>query len=181
MARLPCVCRFRNASTSASAPLKPEGDGHLAQRKETANVSQTGIKGRPRGRPFARGQSGNPGGRPIKPKTIEQRKLETDVRMFARDWGFEAIDKLAAPMRGVVSVEIDGKPVEMLVPPMAQLAAANALLGRGYGRPQQAVELMGKDDGAIQTEEADALEIIETRLAALRERLLEAGHPLLQP
>src|SRR5271169_2234964 len=90
--------------------------------------------------------------------------------MFARDWGFEAIDKLAALMRGVVRVEIDGKPVEMLVP-MAQLAAANALLGRGYGRPQQAVELMGKDDGAIQTEEVDPVEIIETRLAAIRERL----------
>ena len=98
----------------------------------------SGIKGRPRGRPFAKGQSGNPGGRPIKPRTIEQRKLETDVRMFARDWGFEAIDKLAALMRGVVRVEIDGKPVEMLVPPMTQLAAANAILDRGYGRPPPA-------------------------------------------
>jgi hypothetical protein len=97
--------------------------------------------------------------------------------MFARDWGFEAIDKLAALMRGVVRVEIDGKPVEMLVPPMAQLAAANALLDRGDGRPQQAVELMGKDGGAIQTEEADPLEIIETRLVSIRERLLEMGYP----
>ena len=43
----------------------------------------SGIKGRPRGRPFAKGRSGNPGGRPIKPKTIEQRKLEADVRMLA--------------------------------------------------------------------------------------------------
>ena len=58
----------------------------------------------------------------MKPKTIEQRKLETDVRMFARDRGAEAIDKLAALMWGVVRVEIDGKPAEMLVPPMAQLS-----------------------------------------------------------
>ena len=43
----------------------------------------SGIKGRPRGRPFAKGRSGNPGGRPVKPKTIEQRKLEADVRMLA--------------------------------------------------------------------------------------------------
>ena len=101
-------------------------------------MSKSGVIGRPRGRPFAKGQSGNPGGRAIKPKTIELRKLEHDVRMFARDRGFEAIDKLVALMRGVVTVEIDRKPVEMLVPPMAQLAAANALLDRGYGRPHQA-------------------------------------------
>jgi hypothetical protein len=130
-------------------------------------VSQTGVTGLPRGRPFAKGQSGKSGGRPIKPKTIEQRKLEHDVRMFARDRGAEAIDKLVALMRGVVRVEIDRKPVDMLVPPMTQLAAANALLDRGYGRPPQAVELMGKDGGAIQTEEVSPLEIIESRLASM--------------
>jgi hypothetical protein len=135
-------------------------------------VSQSGVIGRPRGRPFAKGQSGNPGGRPIKPRTIEQHRLEHDARMFARDRGAEAIDKLVALMRGVVRVEIDRKPVEMLVPPMAQLAAANALLDRGYGRPHQSVEMTGKDGGAIQTEEVDPLEIIETRLASIRERLL---------
>ena len=144
-------------------------------------MSQTGIKGRPRGRPFARGQSANPGGRPIKPKTIEQRKLETDVRMFARDWGFEAIDKLAALMRGVVQVEIDGKPVEMLVPPMTQLAAANAILDRGYGRPPQVVEVFG-GDVCPEEREGSALEFIKSRLAAMamRERLQEDGHPLLE-
>ena len=136
-------------------------------------MSQTGIIGRPRGRPFAKGQSGNPGGRPIKPKTIERRNLEHDVRMFARDWGFEAIDKLAALMRGVVKVQIDGKPVEMLVPPMAQLAAANALLDRGYGRPAQAVEMSGKDGGPIQTGELSAYDIIVGRLNSIAQRLRE--------
>ena len=98
--------------------------------------------------------------------------------MFARDRGAEAIDKLVALMRGVVRVEIDKKPVEMLVPPMAQLAAANASLDRGYGRPGQSVELYG-GDGAIEHDEESAPEVIESRLAALRERLLEEGHPLL--
>ena len=93
-------------------------------------MSNSGIIGRPRGRPFTKGQSGNPGGRPIRPRTIEQHKLEHDVRTFARERGAEAIDKLVAIMRGWFRVEIDMKPVEMLVPPMAQLAAANALLDR---------------------------------------------------
>ena len=139
-------------------------------------MSQTGIIGRPRGRPFAKGQSGNPGGRPIKPKTIERRNLEHDVRMFARDWGFEAIDKLAALMRGVVRVEIDGKPVEMLVPPIAQLAAANALLDRGYGRPPQALEIYGGD---VQPKEREgsALEIITRQLDQQAERERQEGGP----
>jgi hypothetical protein len=139
----------------------------------------SGIKGRPRGRPFAKGQSGNPGGRPIKPTTIEQRKLEADVRMLARDRGAEAIDKLVALMRGVVRVEIERKRVEMSVPPMTQLAAANALLDRGYGRPHQSVEMTGKDGDPIEHHEVSALEVIQSRLAAIRERLLEEGHPLL--
>jgi hypothetical protein len=82
-------------------------------------------------------------------------------------------------MRGVVRVEIDRKPVEILVPPMAQLAAANALLDRGYGRPHQSVEMTGKDGDLIEHHEVSALEVIESRLAALRERLVAGGHPLL--
>ena len=136
-------------------------------------MSKSGVIGRPRGRPFAKGQSGNPGGRPIKPKTIELRKLEADVRMFARDRGFEAIDKLVTLMRGVVRVEIDKNLVEMLVPPLAPLAAANALLDRGYGRPHQSVEMSGKDGGPIQTEETSAYDIIVGRLNSIAQRLRE--------
>jgi hypothetical protein len=135
----------------------------------------SGIICRPRGRPFAKGQSGNPGGRPIKPRTIEQRKLEHDVRIFARDCGAEAIDKLVELMRGVVTVEIDGKPVQMLVPPMTQLAAANAVLDRGYGRPQQSVEITGQDSGPIQTEKASAYDRIASRIEIIAQRLRETN------
>jgi hypothetical protein len=80
----------------------------------------------------------------------------------------------------VVRVEIDRRPVEILVPPMTQLAAANALLDRGYGRPQQSVEMTGKDGDPIEHHEVGALEeVIESRIAAIRERLLAEGHPLL--
>jgi hypothetical protein len=85
-------------------------------------------------------------------------------------------------MRGVITVEVNEKEVEVVVPPMAQLTAASAILDRGYGRPPQALELMGNDGGAIQTEETEesnALEIIKSRLAVIRERLREEGHPLL--
>jgi len=63
---------------------------------------------------------------------------------------------------------------------MTQLAAANALLDRGYGRPQQSVEMTGKDGDPIEHHEVGALEeVIESRIAAIRERLLAEGHPLL--
>ena len=61
----------------------------------------------------------------------------------------------------------------MPVPPMAQLAAANALLDRGYGRPAQAVEMSGKGGGPIQTEEASAYDIIVGRLESIARRLRE--------
>jgi hypothetical protein len=141
-------------------------------------VSKSGVIGRVRGRPFAKGHSGNPGGRPIKPMAIELRKLEHDVRLSSRDWGFEAVEKLVVLMRGVITVEIDKKRVEMLVPPMTQLAAANALLDRGYGRPGQSVELHGGEVRA-EEQEGSALEFIETQLNAMRERHLAEGHPLL--
>jgi hypothetical protein len=61
----------------------------------------------------------------------------------------------------------------MLVPPMVQLAAANALLDRGYGRPAQAVEMSGKDSGPIQTEGVSAYDIIVGRLESIAQRLRE--------
>jgi hypothetical protein len=99
--------------------------------------------------------------------------------MLARDRGAEAINKLVTLMRGVVRVEIERKRVEMPVPPMTQLAAANALLDRGYGRPHQSVEMTGKDGDPIEHHEGSALEVIQSRLPAMRERLLAQGHPLL--
>jgi hypothetical protein len=45
------------------------------------------------------------------------------------------------------------------------------LLDRGYGRPGQSVELYG-GESAIEHDEVSALEVIESRLAALRERSL---------
>jgi hypothetical protein len=77
---------------------------------------------RPRGRPFQRGISGNPGGRP--------RELR-DVIELARSHSPAAIAALAKIMR------------DEEAPPAARVGAANAILDRGHGRPPQAIAHLG--------------------------------------
>ncbi|HEY0835620.1 MAG TPA: DUF5681 domain-containing protein [Azospirillum sp.] len=67
---------------------------------------------------FKPGQSGNPGGRP---------KGERRVRELAQQNTIEALDALVHVMR-------TGRPSE-------RVAAANAILDRGWGRPMQAVNV----------------------------------------
>jgi hypothetical protein len=131
------------------------------------------------GRPFKPGASGNPAGRP--PRPIEQRAIEADVRKVARQYGTEAVDKLVELMRGTAVVHVgDPENPKLVVVPVGaatQLAAAASILDRGYGRPGQAVGVTDADRGPVQTTEVDALEIINSRLASMRERLLEHGGP----
>jgi Family of unknown function (DUF5681) len=68
------------------------------------------------GKPFEKGQSGNPGGRP---------KVVAEVKELAREHTAEAIQTL-------VSIMSDPKSA-----PAARVSAANALLDRGYGKPPQ--------------------------------------------
>ena len=69
---------------------------------------------------FKPGQSGNPGGRP---------KVLAQVRELAREKSVEAINTLVAIMRDEAQ---DAR---------ARVAAANAILDRGWGKPAQAIEL----------------------------------------
>src|SRR6185437_14081531 len=71
-----------------------------------------------RGRPFQKGTSGNPGGRP---------RVIGDVQELARERSPEAINTLAAIMD------------DTKAPPAARVAAANSLLDRGYGKPTQPI------------------------------------------
>jgi hypothetical protein len=68
---------------------------------------------------FEKGASGNPGGRP---------KEDPDVRKLARDHGQAALETLIALMRN------------KRVAPSVRVAAASAVLDRGYGRAAQSVE-----------------------------------------
>jgi hypothetical protein len=68
------------------------------------------------GKPFKKGQSGNPGGRP---------KVIAEVKDLARAHTAEAIETLVSIMTNLKSA------------PAARVSAANALLDRGYGKPPQ--------------------------------------------
>jgi hypothetical protein len=68
------------------------------------------------GKPFQKGRSGNPGGRP---------KVVAEVKELARKHTGKAIETL-------VSIMANPKAA-----PAARVSAANALLDRGYGKPPQ--------------------------------------------
>jgi Family of unknown function (DUF5681) len=68
------------------------------------------------GKPFQKGQSGNPGGRP--------REI-AEVKVLARSHMPAAIEVLVSIMKNVKASDA------------ARVSAATALLDRGYGKPQQ--------------------------------------------
>src|SRR5262245_14683911 len=71
------------------------------------------------GKPFQKGQSGNPGGRP---------KEIAEVKELARQHMPAAIDALVSIMNNPKASDA------------ARVSAATALLDRGYGKPQQHID-----------------------------------------
>lgn len=103
------------------------------------------IRHRGPGRPFRRGQSGNPSGRP--------KRLEL-ARALAQTHTVEAIETLFAIMRDTAQ------------PAAARVRAAEAVLDRGWGKPTQ--PLAGEDGGPIRTENLRELSDDELLRLAMR-------------
>ena len=81
---------------------------------------------------FAKGQSGNPGGRPA--AVLDDGRTIADV---AREHTVTAIETL-------VGVMLDDQQ-----PGAARVSAANAILDRGWGRPKQELGVEMKNDSAL--------------------------------
>jgi hypothetical protein len=93
-------------------------------------VSETATKQRKqRGRPFVKGKTGNPNGRPRKtPEIIE-------IEALAKTMAPEALKRLADWMRSDNA--------------KASVSAANAIIERGYGKAKQHIEATLNDERMV--------------------------------
>lgn len=107
-------------------PRGPRGEAVVSKSPESSR-EPAGRRGQfqkglaPRGKPFRKGQSGNPGG---------VSATEAEVRRLARSHGPEAIERLVELMR-------QGSDRRLA------LQAAVALLDRGFGKPDMAINNTG--------------------------------------
>lgn len=76
---------------------------------------------------FAKGQSGNPGGRP---------KLPEEIKEIARASSGDAFKRVVELMDSADDERV-------------QLAAAKEVLDRAFGKPAQAMEVSGKEGGPL--------------------------------
>jgi hypothetical protein len=86
------------------------------------------MSGKPGNPRWQKGQSGNPGGR---------RKQDYRIKDLAQQYTDEAL----ATLRSIMKASEDDR---------ARVAAANAILDRGYGKPAQSVDITNSDGSMSQ-------------------------------
>jgi hypothetical protein len=120
-----------------------------------------GPKKRPRGKPFPKGVSANPGGRFR--RTPEERALDFDMRMACRAQGPASIATLIAIRDNATATY------------STRVLAACALLDRGWGRPAQTID--ATINAHIIRQEISPRDEIDGRLASLAARMREDQAP----
>jgi Family of unknown function (DUF5681) len=136
---------------SKSAAKKPASAGRQGRGRSTDNArASEQAPNRTTGGRFAKGASGNPGGRP---------KELDEVKELARTYTERAIERLAEWM--------DSKD------PKASVAACNSLLDRGWGKSVQAIT--GKDGGPIDVNLNEVRGAIAGKLDRIAAAIEKAG------
>lgn len=115
------------------------------QPAENSKGAASQKAGRGPGKPFAPGQSGNPGGRPRKRAElvakIQERGLDLVQKLF------DIVDECPV----MVPNDSDKGPGYNVVGPSHRdrIDAAKLLIAYGYGKPLQTVEVSGPEGGSI--------------------------------
>lgn len=103
------------------------------------NSQRKPKKGGP-GKPWAPGQSGNPGGRPKGFAALVRERCEEGVPLI--EYGFRVLQGLEVSAEG-------GSIREQVDVARLRLEAAKWLAERGWGQPQQLIEHTGPDGGGL--------------------------------
>lgn len=113
---------------------------------------------KPRGKPFKKGTSGNPGGRPKEVRELKElarssvpEAIRYAQRLVAK--GHRALDVAEMTESELAEATRDGlSPIALIEShdPRAVLAAALYLRDTGMGKPTQAVEVSGNEGGPLQ-------------------------------
>jgi hypothetical protein len=163
------------AARTAALPAVPANDATAAA--ATVSESAENSREKQRGRPFERGQSGNPNGRPKGARNIVTRALEALFEGQAEALGAKALEKalegdstmLRALLNTLVpprerTVEFELPKIESAADALKASSAVIAACAAGELSPHEATEIMALISTHVRTIEVAELEVGVTAL-----------------